>query len=802
MSSDSSGAEQGTLLIWVPHWAATVRLFDNDYKPIATLGTQTDTREGRYPVRFELAAGVYRVDVELSGTTDTEWVSIRPRKETVIPVERWSNLQLLTPAPLDVSPNTASPAPAAWASEAEQWSRQVTWTSPRAGAARLFVFVQTPDSKKYPNFANGLALLDEHSSPVVELASPQARVDAAAGWLAFSTDLTSGHYILSRRGPGAFRYGLPLFLCDGWETQLFLVGGKGPSFRSLTIHMAPHGYGFRRDDQIAAAVDAVLAALRRESAIATVVRSAHLKKLLHSEDKNPWLAVLAAYALTLAEEERYRPSGEPTRVAVDPGLKQEILQFLQARIGSHPDVRALLLDPEAAAPEPFPFPPLVRIGLQRVQTHATRFASTVPLNSLTERAVTQLVTSSPWSVWAEPIPATAAAGQALPLAESDAVPAAKRPTLRRGVRRVAGVAGLGASAPVFRPTAKAKSAKAATTELREALYDLPVFKAAQQMIGDAAQPLHDRVVLNTTEAAGKLLAEIQPEALSTIAGIPLSRAQETLDQLKATLGKASTLTKGTAIEGVVLQYALRQGSAGSWAEPGIIDPSEASSATARSSLEECVSALRNATALLSAMTRPGSATLPPGIDRNVGTASDAIRSEPALRTRAERVAARLTALSDALLERADFIVLTTASGKFLYANGAFTLLAREASGAKGLDTVCRKWSEWLHTLPLGRSTGVKSPADPDARVWTVRRVAVEDEGSKRRTVFVNVLENDKRSPLSDETFEYLASVASTVTLNASFLQYGSVKRVAASLDTLEGIAERLETMVPVRTGSR
>jgi hypothetical protein len=300
------------------------------------------------------------------------------------------------------------------------------------------------------------------------------------------------------------------------------------------------------------------------------------------------------------------------------------------------------------------------------------------------------------------------------------------------------------------------------------------------MISDAATPVVDRIVINTAEAAGKLLSEIDPEQVSTLAGIPLGRAQDTLNQLKSKVGRTAA-TKGTATERAILQYALRLGSAATWAQSDTAG-TPAAPPSAGSSLEECVSALRNAAALLSAMAKPA--------------------DDPEVANRGQALAARLSSVAEALLRRADLIVLTDVSGKFLYANGAFTLILAQPSGSKALDGVCRRWAEWLHTLPLGRSTGVKSPADPTTRLWTVRRVAVEDESTQGRTAFVNILEHEPRAPLTDEVFEYLASVTPKITLNASFFQYGSSKRVVSSLEALERIAADLETRALPTAGAR
>jgi hypothetical protein len=140
---------------------------------------------------------------------DSEWVSIRARKETTIPAERWSSLQPQSATPLAPAAASAPTTPAqsqtaAWAAEAEQWSRQTTWTSSRPGAARLFIFVQTPNITKYPEFARGLSLLDEKSSLLVRLADTAVHVDPTAGWMAFTTDLAAGFYILARDGPASF----------------------------------------------------------------------------------------------------------------------------------------------------------------------------------------------------------------------------------------------------------------------------------------------------------------------------------------------------------------------------------------------------------------------------------------------------------------------------------------------------------------------------------------------------------------------------------------------------------------------
>jgi hypothetical protein len=271
LSSDSKDSTPGTLIVTVPHWATTVRVFDNSYQPVGTQISPVDDGQGKFQVTTDLAPGVYRVEAALGASDDSEWVSIRAGKRTTIPVERWSTLQLASAAPLSSPTEAATTGPGVHAQKADQWSRTITWTSPQPGQARLFIFIQTPEPVKYPDFSQGLTLLDRHHNSLTTLGGTAVQTNPTEGWLAFTCDLREDFYILARNGPGPSVYNLPLYLSDHWETHVFMAGGKGPSFRSVTMNMAPLGHGFRYDDDTASAAEAVLAVLRRESGVCSRV---------------------------------------------------------------------------------------------------------------------------------------------------------------------------------------------------------------------------------------------------------------------------------------------------------------------------------------------------------------------------------------------------------------------------------------------------------------------------------------------------------------------------------------------------
>ena len=759
----------GTLIVEVPHWAATVRVFDNLSETAITVSSPVEVHSGLFCVTSTLNPGVYKVEVALGSTADSEWVSVRPEKQTTVPASRWETLHLASAAPLQA--RGSGPGPHAQA--AEQWSHNITWPAAQAGAARLFIFVQTPDAKKHPNFSQGLTLLDATGQPLTALGSGTTLKDADAGCMAFATDLPGGFYILSRTGPGPVRFNQPLYLCEHWETHVFIVGGQGPSFRYLTINMAPHGAGFRHDDETTTASEAVLTALVRERGMRAVLGSSELSRMLRQEQKNPWLAVLAAHAIIAAEEEAQRDGIEHANLPnYDPALKHEVLDFLTATIGHHPDVRALSLEPGVPASQPFEFPPMLRVGLRRVQRHATQFAGTVPVGSVTDRMLTKQVTSSAWSVWRQPDD---------PAAGLEAVANEPAGVKARGRRRITSAilrSSFTPDAPIFLASPASGDAPPGASDLGRVLYDLPVIKAAQNMIGANVGSLPDRIVVDAKMELTKLLDQIDPRALSAATGIPLGRAERTISRLRSSVQAGTSIAdKAGPTARAVVEFALRQSSRNQPPADSALDSAKnvvgpRPEAVGRATIEEGAATLRSA-AIQLASAEPA-------------PAGDVV--DPA---RTAKIAQRLHAIAGALLAQADFVAITGRDGQFLYANGAFTLLL-SSSDPNHPDREGRRWCKWLSTLPLGRTSNVTAPHDSAGRVWTVHRSAVEYAGSGTPSGYVNILDDEQRPPLPPDAPDRISAKVCDVTLHASFVQYGSPRRRVASLEKLEHIATELE----------
>jgi hypothetical protein len=771
MSSDSKSTTPGTLIVQLPQWAATVRVYDNLSQMVGDAASPTPVGNGLFEVRKTLSPGAYNVEVMVGSSADNEWVSVRPGKDTVVPSSRWEHLHLASAAPLQQR-DVVGPTPHAAA--AEQCSHTITWKATQPGNARLFIFVQTPDSEKYPNFAHSLSLLAEKGQTLTALAGDAIAGDAKAGWMSFVADLPQGFYILSRSGPDAFQYNQPLYLCDHWETQLFLFGGKGPSLRSLTVHMAPLGAGFRRDDETATASDAVLSALTREFGMRAVIGSSELNRLLRGEQRNPWLAVLTAHGLMAIEDEarRDRAPQQTSRISYDPTLKQEVIQFLQHTIGDHPDVRALSLDPNAPAPQSFLFPPMLRVGLRRVREHATKFAETIPYGSLTDRLCERELTSSAWSVWRQP------------LSTAREARTKKKDGNQRRVATAVLRAGFSPYAPIFIAPSATQEESGGLSGFGRILEDLPVIKAAENFVRAPENALPEKIRIDSGDELKTLFKDVDPRAFSVASGIPLARAEKTVERLRQTAGTEAQLGDAGPSVRAAVEFALRQwshkprSSEKSMADAPASTPSQ-QERTAGVTLEECASQIRAAATQLTS------------------TAQEAQENQPD--PRASDIASRLDAIADALLDHANLIAITGADGKLLYGNGAFALLLTKSNPQKPLHAG-RQWSRWLSGLPLGRTQSVRAEFDPQKRSWTIHRAEVEYAQRDQRRAFVNVLEDNRRTQLPAQILDAVSAKVSEITLHASLARYASSGRMSASLDKLASIVSELERKVGIAQG--
>lgn len=805
----------GTLIVQVPHWSAEIRVYNNLLQLVTGPLKIQASHEAPdiYQAEIRLPEGIYKIEVTLEGQAESQYVGIQYNKTGTIEKDSWQHLKFSSAAPLAGTATTHE-----WHSNpAVEWSKKLTWVDSPGGAkrtSRLFLFVRTTEPERYASYAEGLKLLDAAGELVTDF-SGGVEKDPQYGWMAFCADLAPGCYVLRRGRAGVRLRQQPVYLCEGWETQVFLQATASPSLRTQSLNMARKGMGFKPDDAAAVAAEAVLDSFRYGGNIQHLVTKEKLSSLLAGKFENPWLGILAAYALRTQLEGQ---TGDPDQESQH--LLTHVMSFL-GQIGDHPDVRALKLNPDETAPEPFPYPPMLIKGLRIVQGHARRFAGTVPPQSLTDLVLDSLVVNSPWTAWRhlkanaftlegiDPVVvetgkklARILAGKALNHAATVLQSASpKAPVLR--VAEVIKDAGQKLSAP------NANLSDIASFAVN-ALRDAPLLDAIQALMQQSdLDALPVSVTVNHEQKINDLLQGVKAEEVSQVTGLSVDHTESSLQRLRGSGAQAAAAKASgrdlelTPADKVVLEYALaesaKQGEA-SLQKPAELETLEGEAAAddagdlpadfqpgqgSPGTIEDCVTAIRGeATRLLS---EHGGA----------GATADA-----EVRAQAQTLADRLRKVADGLLDRAAFSVTTDERGHILYCNRAFIFLVTPTDDSLDPEQRQRKkkahhraWEKVLANFPPGQSAlhnPIEGVTPEEFRLW---RTVIRDEKSAKAKAYLNTMRGKDAAAVTQDTLQQIGELLPDLARYASFFSYDLSEGRKEHASKLEAVALKLEGIV-------
>lgn len=828
-SATSKQLSAGTLIVEVPHWASVIRIYDNVFRPISAGEIKAAPKSpGLYVSETNLPEGIYRVEVTLEGHSAKQLVSISLDAPALLTRDSWG-LKIDSAAPFQGTASTREKH----MNPAAEWSLKQTWKDGPGGASRLFLFVRTSDPMRYKKFADGLQLLDANEKLITDFSTGVER-NKKQGWMAFCCDLPPGFYILRRGRRGiSLRY-QPVYLCANWQTQVFLKARTAPSLSRLTLNMARYKKGFVPEDETAIAAEAVLDGMKRGLSGKRLVTGSRLNALLRGKIENPWLGILAAYALRADDTfSQLPPSRADEKSSAD--LLKQVMSFL-ATIKDHPDVRALELK-EKKKSEPFEYPPMLYAGLKLVQRHATQFSHTIPLDCLTNRILDELVINSPWTTWREPKaeeqakPKTAKAKRRL---RAMPVSAESPPPIAPIYLQSAAV-----QAPVFQffeagvqqPTEAApEAALTGTASATAALSRAQVIVTAQKLaMSSDIEALSETVALNPTQQLHDLLTNLNPKEISAASGLPLARVEDALKHLtKTSESPQSAPTDPSApalskTEQVVLECALRRSLA-----PEEKKVESLKRASKKRSVKRSMKTLKGMEAVSLA---PTAAAVP--VMESVEATSGAsplvsleecilkIRAEadriflkyqsvgttPVLeaKAKAEDLGGRLRKISTWLLERASFTAITDSEGRIRSISGAFDALLNPPDSKVGTTLEKQRqdnqrlWETALAAAQLGSSILQNPVADPaitpTLQQLLLRRTAMEEDTTKAVQAYLNALRGKDAPTVRPETIQQIDSVVPELSLYASFFIYDTSPRLSEHVEMLEKITAQLEQTV-------
>ena len=821
-SSDESSESHGILKVDVPHWSSQVQIFDDSFNPVAgveTINADPKSSSG-YSTETKLPPGVYQIKTSLEGETESEWVPVRPDRLTQVTTDAWKNLEFTSATPLGQIKNAAKTQIKA----AEKMSRQLTWKDSQ-GDGGLFLFVRTSDPQKYgKNFIKGLELFDENENLITDF-SENVKHNKSEGWLAFNADLPNGSYILRRRRQGVKpRYQI-VYVCPNWQTEVYIQSRSYPSLGTMNVNMKRHR-SLPQNAEAAEAAETVLNFLRYKTDVRLLFNGDKMKAalniLLDAERGNPWLGVLTAYSIFKLEEEFSGEQNRETTVQQKDSfeeyfslLRQKLIPFLKRMIPSHPDVRALLIG-EMAESLAFPFPPMLWVSLKRIQSYSTRHANIVPENCLTDCVIDSPLIDSPWSAWSylKHHPENFSGFSKL-----ETIP----PAVFRSVRQkraflpeiefqpLAGESG-------FSPQFQSDEALTFTPD-QQFLQEVSVIQTAKDvvhqyvesgMIGDIPEIYE----LNSSGQINEMLGRVEARQMSVACNIPLSRAENDLENLKKQ-GETLSLS-GQSDDAAIppdLQNSVSETPLGQAIISFAVNPanqsadSESECPTAlplyeipKIKIENLVSQIRTSAERLWLLKTQSEKNISSAL--NISEQSFSADEEIPLSVEeskfAGKIALELKSISDNLLSRADLIVITDSQHKIFNKNDAFLfLLLPQTPGIPSsaelvgdLSVKQAKWENLLESLPLGESE-IENPSNESfTDRFLVRRTLIQDRQTNLQA-YLNIIHAKNMQTIEDEKIEEISRILSDLTLFTSLFAYGTSTGKNEYQEKLENIVARL-----------
>lgn len=811
----------GTLIVQVPHWSAEVKILNNLFESVVSSIEikESPASPGSYEAEVKISEGIYKVQVTLEGKSESQLVAIQFNQTSSILKDSWKTLEFVSAAPLAGSATTH----ASHSQPAVEWSRKITWNESPGGSSRLFLFVRTTHPDTYKLFAEGLRLLDANEQTVTDF-SDGVQKDMANGWMAFCADLAPGFYILRRGRMGVRLRQQPLYLCADWETQAFLEARTSPSLRTMTLNMARKGVGFKPDDETTIAGEAVLDSMRYGAGNKQLVTREKLTSLLRGKFENPWLGILACYAL------RFQPTEQAETADQNKSLLDHVLSFLDNEISDHPDVRALRLQLDQPAAAPFPHPPLLRQGLSMVRHHSMLFRETIPLYSLTDRVVANLLANSPWTAWRHLTTREKFDDRVAPAISGSKAEWVRSLTETALFHATSILQSSFPKAPVvqlaqlLRETMGGKKPSKAVTRkaLQKAVQsfgEAPLLDILQTMtrISDL-DSLTSTVTLKDDESLKGLLQSVKAEEISKASGLSLAHSEKGLESLRQATSAETEVTKSrgreprpTADEHAVLEYIVAATArekavgqritsvettelkstrpedapaedAGSAIEIADVEIAEEPAAAAAVTIEECVSTMRSEAARI---------LIPPAQE----TADTAI--DPG----AKKLSERLLRVSERLFERSAFTITMNSRARIISANCAFIHLVEPAddmldqrSRLRQRKANVKSWEKALANVPVSDSLVPNPVIGASPTAFNLRKSVVQKENLHADKAYLITMRVTGAASVDQSKLQQVSELLPSLSLYSSFFAYDSENGRVDHLAKLEEIIQKLEEL--------
>lgn len=386
--------------------AMHLTLFDSKDKAIFR-GRVTPTR------KLRLRPGPYTLRTQLNHATMRTAFSLQ--SPLVISTREQIPLapQLYTAAPLDGAPTSHE----YYTDPSVRWSHNPTRPPFPNADASLLVFVRAIEQGTHgmpADLVQGLTLNAPDGNQISDFSRSETERDDHYGWLAFHAAALHGTYTLHFQGQAVGGRDLPprelpLQLCSGWQTQLFLMNSDAALLPTAKIFFARKETGFQPQDAGTKAADVVLNGLQSNQ---DLLNKSALDLMLSANFDNPMLGLVGAHILLRRQRslqlrlsmDKRRPNTQEAKLRDELRTQLSVvLRKLNRLLPDSPDVAALNLlagSSRVRSQVQVNEPPMLRLGLLALMEEAATRPSVLGPGSPIPALVSRVYADTPWSTWA------------------------------------------------------------------------------------------------------------------------------------------------------------------------------------------------------------------------------------------------------------------------------------------------------------------------------------------------------------------------------------------------------------------
>ncbi len=355
-------------------------------------GYMEQVAKGYHRLTAELPKGLYHITLRLNEGVEEQYVTL-DRDKTDVTLHTPPIVSAVVAANFSSTHEYYSDQVKKYATEVTCHKRLLPVSA--AGNSSLLLFFRYLDhtasavnNKRRRSLGKGFSLLGPDRKRLALLRPPHIAQDIAYGWMAFQAALAPGVYYLSYEGKGANRE-IPLYVANGWQTQLFMMFGSEPLFASarIAINNPTDYYAFSHNNAV------IEGAVQKMQNGIYYFPPQELNAFVNDKWYNPMLALLAAYVYFL------NPKSSPDT------LYQTVVENLGHILGNDcPDVQALQIMAAKHYGHVLPAitvkaPCMLLAGMRAIVRATSQNEEIIADGSIADKIATRLYTDTLWTTY-------------------------------------------------------------------------------------------------------------------------------------------------------------------------------------------------------------------------------------------------------------------------------------------------------------------------------------------------------------------------------------------------------------------